>query len=88
MGDLGRNRDSTSLGSGSDAQSERQLTEYNYEHFRPKHLLADVWRSMRGEGVQPGSAAPDFELETTDGKWIRLSSLRGRPVFLHFGSGT
>ncbi len=81
-------RDSTSLGAGSPAGSAAQLAEYNYEHFRPKHLLADVWRSVRGAGLQPGSEAPDFELESTDGDRVRLSSLRGRPVFLHFGSGT
>lgn len=88
MGDLGRERDSTSLGSESDVGTDQQLQEYNYEHFRPKHLLADLWRSARGEGLQPGETAPDFELESTDGERIRLSSLRGRPVFLHFGSGT
>jgi hypothetical protein len=81
-------RDSTSVGEGSPAGSEAQLVEYNYEHFRPKHLLADVWRSVKGEGLQPGSPAPDFELESTDRELVRLSSLRGRPVFLHFGSGT
>jgi hypothetical protein len=81
-------RDSTSVGAGSPAGSTAQLAEYNYEHFRPKHLLADIWRSMKGEGVQPGTQAPDFELESTDGDLVRLSALRGRPVFLHFGSGT
>jgi hypothetical protein len=88
MGDLGRDRDSTSLGRGGVPGDQRQLQEYNYEHFRPKHLLADLWRSARGEGVQPGAVAPDFELESTDGQRVRLSTLRGRPVFLHFGSGT
>ncbi len=88
MGDLGNDRDSSSVGSATGAGDDRQLQEYNYEHFRPKHLLADLWRSARGEGLQPGEAAPDFELESTDGKRIRLSSLRGRLVFLHFGSGT
>ena len=81
-------RDSTSLGAGSLAGSAVQLAEYNYEHFRPKHLLADLWRSVKGEGLQPGSEAPDFELQSTDGDRVRLSSLRGRPVLLHFGSGT
>jgi cytochrome oxidase Cu insertion factor (SCO1/SenC/PrrC family) len=81
-------RDSTSVGVGGPAGSEAQLAEYNYEHFRPKHLLADVWRSAKSAGLQPGSEAPDFELESTEGDRIRLSSLRGRPVFLHFGSGT
>jgi hypothetical protein len=81
-------RDSTSVGKGSPAGSEAQLAEYNYEHFRPKHLLADVWRSVKGKGLQPGGPAPDFELESTDREIVSLSSLRGRPVFLHFGSGT
>lgn len=70
------------------AVGSRQLREYNYEHFWLKHLLADLWRTARGEGVQPGSEAPDFELETTGGERVRLSALRGRPVLLHFGSAT
>ncbi len=80
--------DSTSLGAKSPAGSERQLREYNYEHFRPKHLLADIWRSMRSAGLSPGSEAPDFELASTEGERIRLSGFRGRPVLLHMGSGT
>lgn len=70
------------------AVGSRQLREYNYEHFWLKHLLADLWRTARGEGVQPGSEAPDFELETTGGERVRLSASRGRPVLLHFGSAT
>lgn len=66
----------------------QQLRKYNYEHFWLKHLLADLWRTARGEGVQPGSEAPDFELETTEGERVRLSALRGRPVLLHLGSAT
>jgi hypothetical protein len=49
----GGDRDSTSVGKGSPAGSEAQLAEYNYEHVRPKHLLADVWRSVKGEGCSP-----------------------------------
>lgn len=64
------------------------LDEYNYEHFRTKHFLADGRRTIRGEGVQPGEEAPDFELASTDGRRVRLSALRGRPVALHFGSIT
>jgi cytochrome oxidase Cu insertion factor (SCO1/SenC/PrrC family) len=66
----------------------RQLRKYNYEHFWAKHLFADLWRTARGEGVQPGSEAPDFELESTEGERVRLSELRGRPVLLHLGSAT
>jgi cytochrome oxidase Cu insertion factor (SCO1/SenC/PrrC family) len=62
--------------------------EYNYDHFRPKHFLADVKRSQEGYGVQPGTEAPDFELEDTEGQRVRLSELRGTPVLLHFGSYT
>ncbi len=66
----------------------RELQRYNYEHFWLKHLLTDLLRTARGEGAQPGSEAPDFELETTEGERVRLSALRGRPVLLHFGSAT
>ena len=68
--------------------SEKQLTQYNYEHFWLKHIAADLMRSAKGAGLKAGSAAPDFELESTDGQRIRLSAFRGRPVLLHMGSGT
>jgi len=80
--------DLTSLGAPSTLGSQRQLDEYNYEHFRPKHLLADLWKTLRGEGIQPGEEAPDFELESTEGERVRLSELRGQPVVLRFGSFT
>ena len=80
--------DSTSVSAQSPQESQEQLRKYNYEHFWPKHLFADLWRSVRGEGLQPGSEAPDFELESTEGDWLRLSALRGRPVVLHIGSFT
>jgi hypothetical protein len=68
--------------------SEQQLRQYNYEHFWLKHIVADLVRSAKGAGLRAGSAAPDFELRSTDGEDIRLSGLRGRPVLLHMGSGT
>ncbi len=80
--------DLTSLGAQSPLGNRRQLYEYNYEHFRPKHLLADLWKTLRGEGLQPGAQAPDIEKETTEGGQKRLSELRGRPVALRFGSFT
>jgi hypothetical protein len=80
--------DLTSLGSPSPLGSQQQLNEYNYEHFRPKHLLADIWKTIRAEGLQPGAEAPDFEMETTEGDRVRLSEMRGRPVALRFGSFT
>ena len=78
----------TSLGSPSPLGSQQQLNEYNYEHFRPKHLLADLLKTIRGEGIRPGDDAPNVELESTEGERLRLSSLRGRPVVLRFGSFT
>lgn len=34
--------------------------------------------------VKAGSVAPDFVLETLDGKTVKLSDLRGKGVFLNF----
>lgn len=62
--------------------------EYNYEHFRARHFLADVKRALDGYGVQPGTLAPDFELQDTEGQVVRLTAFRGTPVLLHFGSYT
>ncbi len=73
---------------GTAPESQEQLREYNYEHFRTWHFLADVQQTIKGGGVQPGQQAPDFELEATEGGRVRLSTLRGRPIVLHFGSVT
>ncbi len=70
------------------AAQEKQLRKYNYEHFWLKHFLADIGRTFKGAGVRPGSAAPQFEMPSTDGGTVSLSSLHGEPVLLHFGSGT
>ena len=64
------------------------LADYNYERFRTKHFLADLRTTLRGGGMRPGETAPDFDLEATSGGRLRLSSLRGSPVLLHFGSIT
>ncbi len=34
--------------------------------------------------IEPGRAAPDFELPNQDGEPVRLSDLQGRPVVLYF----
>lgn len=75
---------------GRDTVGERWLPlgDYNYEHFRTRHFVADLVKTARGEGVQPGQEAPDFALATTDGERVRLGGLRGTPVVLHFGSMT
>ncbi len=62
------------------------LEEYNFTHFRTKHLLKDGKRTLQKRGIAPGEVAPDFELPRAGGGTLRLSDLRGRPVVLHFGS--
>ncbi len=48
-----------------------------------------MWSRARGGSLQPGDAAPDFDLESVDKtSRVRLSSERGRPVVLVFGSYT
>ena len=34
--------------------------------------------------IEPGDTAPDFDLPDQDGRPVRLSGLRGRPVVLYF----
>ncbi len=63
------------------------MDKYNYESFdfpRDEQEVAE-WLRL---GPPAGSMAPDFELEALDGGIVRLSSLRGRPVVIEFGSYT
>lgn len=70
-----------------DNLAERQpLDDYNFAHFRTRHIVQDVRRTLTDHGIRPGVPAPDFALPNADGKPMRLSDLRGRPVLLHFGS--
>jgi hypothetical protein len=62
--------------------------EYNFRHFRTKHLAYDVRATVEKRGITAGEPAPDFQLPTADGATFRLSEHRGRPVLLHFGSFT
>ena len=88
----------TAEGTGRPAEEARQRfeglperespPEYNYEHFRTKHLAQDAQRTLTKHGVRPGELAPDFELPRADGGTLRLSQLRGQPILLHFGSVT
>lgn len=69
-------------------EHQQPIDEYNYEHYRAKHLLQALWRTIRSRGIQPGQLAPDWELESTEGERVRLNTLRGQPVALRFGSFT
>jgi len=60
--------------------------EYNFDHFRTKILVEDVWRTIEPSGICPGELAPDFDLPQVGGGSLRLEECRGRPVILHFGS--
>ncbi len=71
---------------GESSATEAEL--YNYEHFRTRHFASDFVGTLQGRGVAPGQEAPDFELAVASGGTLRLSSLRGRPTLLHFGSPT
>jgi hypothetical protein len=61
--------------------------EYNFEHFRTKHLVKDAQRTMQEWGIRPGELAPDFELPRVEGGALRLCD-QPRPILLRFGSIT
>jgi hypothetical protein len=62
--------------------------EYNYAHFSRADLVFEARGTMSARGIAPGTPAPDFELEDTDGRKVRLSQFFGRPLLLRFGSFT
>jgi hypothetical protein len=64
------------------------VDDFNFRHFRLRHMFAELLRSARRDDVVPGMPAPDFDLETAGGGRLRLGALRGRPVLLHFVSYT
>lgn len=70
------------------AEEKESAANYNFKHFRSKHLLLDAWATIRGKGVQPGEPGPDFTMPVVGGGSVTLSDLRDRPVLLHFGSFT
>lgn len=70
------------------AMPHQSPEEYNYEHFRTRHLVRDAKRTLEASGIRPGEEAPNFERPTVGGGSLRLSDLRGRPVLLRFGSVT
>jgi thiol-disulfide isomerase/thioredoxin len=58
--------------------------DFNFRHFRMRHMIAELLRTKQRRGIGIGQLAPDFALQTSEGNAFRLSELRGRPVMLHF----
>jgi hypothetical protein len=69
-------------------EATERRSNYNFAHFRTRHLLADVAGTLTGRGVAPGALAPEFTLPRADGGSLSLWELRDSPVLLHFGSFT
>ena len=46
--------------------------------------MAAIHIANRATPLEPGTLAPDFELQSTPSQTVRLSELRGRPVVLVF----
>lgn len=40
------------------AEEKESAANYNFKHFRSKHLLLDAWATISGKGVQPGEPGP------------------------------
>jgi hypothetical protein len=89
-GTAGRPLPASSRGAGCSSLLELldPPSDFNFEHFRMRHMAAELLRTLRPEGVLPGRAAPGFALESTSGELLRLGDLRGRPVLLHLVSYT
>jgi thiol-disulfide isomerase/thioredoxin len=59
------------------------------DYLWPVLPMETMWAFANRGKLAPGDLAPDFELLTLDGSSrVKLSSLRGRPVVLFFGSYT
>lgn len=58
---------------------------YNLAVWQPKNAEHEYFRS---HAARVGQMAPDFTLPSLDGGEVTLSSLRGKPVAIEFGSIT
>ena len=72
-------------------QSWLEISVINEEQF---DAMREVQAKRQARVPQPDDDAPDFEIDVMDkarkrtGDTVRLSSLRGKPVALMFGSYT
>ncbi len=68
-----------------DEQPEFLGSLYNLSVWKPKDA---EHRYFQEHAPKAGEVAPDFTLPLLDGGEITLSSLRGKPVMIEFGSVT
>src|SRR5262245_12550249 len=54
------------------------------DEYGTVELPANLNSTGRSPDADLGRAAPDFVLQTLDGKTLRLSDLRGRPLLVNF----
>ncbi len=71
------------LAGSSSQQRDEQRRQYLLGLRQDANLVVMV-TPPPSEGLEPGQIAPDFELAGLDGKPLRLSELRGRPVIVNF----
>jgi hypothetical protein len=65
--------------------SPRQLRQYNFRHFVPKHIFADVWRTLGGAVLPPGrrSRASTWTRRTAAGSVRDVSNPTAAPNRRH-----
>jgi len=69
---------------GNDAANSDNEIEAKAMESNDESKSADVVVDERGYIVNIGDMAPDFTLQTTDGKTFKLSDMRGKIVMLQF----
>ena len=70
---------------------ETELTEFlgqPYNFIDWVKTVSEREHYLRNEVVRAGEVAPDFTLPLLEGGELSLSSLRGKPVMIEFGSIT
>ena len=64
--------------------SEFMGREYNYHTWTPSVGAFNALKEMS----HAGDMAPDFTLPDLEGKQLRLSDLKGKPIVIEFGAIT